>query len=173
MVLKIITEYDYSIRTEPESACAPIESKPIEREPIESEPIKSEASWSNFWFCIPVHFEFLISLTLIRKMLRGGARESENQVHTNDISLGAWNSLPAAFGAGPFSVHFKTLSHAPMSRWASGKWNLHSHQFFLGLALFFPKRQKTTSLQRHARWTIWNSLLAVFGSGPFSVQFKP
>ena len=42
--VKIITEYDYSIRTEPESACAPIESKPIEREPIESEPIKSEAS---------------------------------------------------------------------------------------------------------------------------------
>ena len=51
----IFTKYHYSIRIEPENACAPIESKPIESEPIESEPIKSEARYDictllmNYW----------------------------------------------------------------------------------------------------------------------------
>ena len=72
-------------------------------------------------------------------MLRGGARESENQVHTNDISLGAWNSLPAAFGAGPFSVHFKTLSHASMSRGAKREMSSAQSPVFLRSGPFFSQ----------------------------------
>ena len=88
-------------------------------------------------------------------MLKGGARESENQVHTNDISLGAWNSLPAAFGAGPFSVQIKTRTHCPD---VSGRLEeLCSAQspVFLRSGPFFPKTLKPTTSTTTSRSASW------------------
>jgi hypothetical protein len=105
--------------------------------------------------------------------MKGGARElktkNTRQRHTRWV-----HGFPSRqlLGLVPFPYSSKPSIVYPAV--AGDPWNLplHSHQFFVGLALFLFPRSRKPPTTSDISLCLWNSLPAAFGAGPFSVQFK-
>ena len=105
--------------------------------------------------------------------MKGGARElktkNTRQRHTRWV-----HGFPSRqlLGLVPFPYSSKPSIVYPAV--AGDPWNLplHSHQFFVGLALFLFPRSRKPPTTSDISLCLWNSLPAAFGADPFSVQFK-
>ena len=87
----------------------------------------------------------------------GGARESENQVQHEATSR--FGRMATASGAAPFSMQFKSKYNTALS-WGRNEMNS---------AQSLQKSENQVQHKAHIASAAWNSLLAVLGSGPFSV----
>jgi hypothetical protein len=83
--------------------------------------------------------------------MKGGGSRAENQEHSPaTYSLGAWISFPAAFGAGPFPVQFKTKYSLSRCRGRPLEFTFAQSPVFCRSGPFFvSKKQKTTDNKRH------------------------
>ena len=105
-------------------------------------------------------------------LVGGGSRVRKPSLQQKPhLASAAWKSLSAASGAGPFSAQFKSKSPEHHCR-GNGNELRAVQSPVLGLALFPKVRKPSLQPKQHLAKAAWNSLLAVLGSGPFSIQFK-
>ena len=95
-------------------------------------------------------------MTLLNQV--GGGLESQNTKFQHEATS-RFGRMATASGAAPFSMQFKSKYNTALS-WGRNEMNS---------AQSLQKSENQVSAQATSRLAAWNSLLAVLGSGPFSV----